>query len=72
MAGKYDLAKTKLGDILKDPEAEAIFDDLVPDIRKHPMIKMAMGMPVLQIIKLSGGQLSEEQINGLQERLGAL
>ncbi|KQZ85267.1 hypothetical protein ASD56_02585 [Microbacterium sp. Root166] len=72
MAGKYDLAKTKLGDILKDPEAEVIFDEVVPDLRKHPMIKMAMGMPVLQIIKLSGGQLSDEQITSLQERLNAL
>lgn len=72
MAGKYDIKKTKLGDILKDPEAEAIFDELVPALRKHPMIKMAMGMPVLQILKLSGGQLSDEQISALTERLSAL
>lgn len=38
MAGRFDLETTTLAQLLADPEAKAVIDDVVPELPNHPMI----------------------------------
>lgn len=72
MAGKFDLNTTTLGQLLDDPEARAIIDELVPELPTHPMIGMAKGMPVNTVLSFAGGQVDPAVIDQLKTRIAAL
>jgi|TARA_B100000614_G_scaffold237937_1_gene236488 hypothetical protein len=72
MAGKFDLNTTTLGQLLDDPEARAIIDELVPELPTHPMVGMAKGMPVNTVLTFAGGQVDPEIVAQLKARIGAL
>lgn len=72
MAGRFDLETTKLGELLDDPDARAIIDDLVPDLPNHPMIGFAKGMPAAAVLKMAGGQIPADVLEQLQTRIAAL
>ena len=72
MAGKFDLNMTTLGQLLDDPEARAIIDELVPELPTHPMVGMAKGMPVNTVLTFAGGQVDPEIVAQLKARISVL
>ncbi len=69
--------ETKVGDILKDTQAVEILEKHAPGISKNPMIGMAKGMTLKQIVSMPQAKqagLTEEmvvkvlgEINGLKK-----
>lgn len=72
MAGRFDLEKATLGQLLDDPEARAIIDELVPELPSHPMLGMAKGMPVNTVLAFAGAQVDPDVLAELKERIAAL
>ncbi|MBE7190412.1 MAG: hypothetical protein INR67_19145 [Jatrophihabitans endophyticus] len=70
--GRFDLSTTSMRVVLKDPTARAIFDELVPEIPKHPMIRLAKGMPVATVLGLAANDLPADRLDELRRRLEAL
>lgn len=69
---KYDLETTTVGELLDDPQAVAIVDDLAPGVTGHPMIGFAKGMPLAAVLKLAGGQIDPATLEQLKTRIAAL
>ncbi len=72
MAGRFDLDTTTLQQLLDDPEARAVLDEIAPEIATHPMIGFVSGMPVNQVLQLVGAQVPAELVETLKTRIGAL
>jgi hypothetical protein len=72
MAGKYDLDVTTLGQLLEDPEARAIIDDVVPELPDHPMLAMVKGMPANTVLAMAASQFPADKAALLKERISAL
>jgi hypothetical protein len=72
MAGKYDLDVTTLGELLDDPQARAIIEDVVPELPGHPMVAMVKRMPANTVLAMAAGQLPPEKAAELKERISAL
>ncbi|QPE04266.1 hypothetical protein IT882_13965 [Microbacterium schleiferi] len=72
MAGRFDLNTTTLGQLLDDPEARAVIDELVPELPNHPMVGMAKGMPVATVLSFAGGQIDPDVLAQLKARITAL
>lgn len=70
--GKYDIQTTKIGDLLKDPEAVAIFDKYAPGLTSHPMIGMAKGMKAEKAVKMAAGKIPQERLDKIVEEITAL
>ena len=56
-------------DILNDPAAVAIFEDLVPGISTNPAMKMIGGMPCSAAVKLPQSGFTPDMIEELKRRL---
>lgn len=69
---RYDLSKTALKVLLKDPESRAILDELVPELPAHPMIGLAKNMPFETIIGMAAKEAPAELVTELRSRLTAL
>ncbi len=63
---------SKLKEILANPEARAIVEELRPRFSANPMIKLAMGMKFSDLIKYPQAGYSPEEIQLLTEKLNAL
>jgi len=63
---------SKLKEILADPDAKAILDELIPHLSGHPSMKMALGMKMSKIARLPYSKLKPEKAKELEERLNAL
>lgn len=72
MAGRFDLDTTTLAELLDDPAARAVIDEVVPELPDHPMIGFIKGMPVNQLLAMAAGQLPAEKVELLRQRIGAL
>lgn len=72
MPGRFDLDTTTLQQLLDDPDARAVIEDVVPELPNHPMIGFVKGLPVNQLLKLAGGQIPAEAVTTLTERIQAL
>ena len=72
MAGKYDLDVTTLGELLDDPQARAIIEEIVPELPGHPMISMARGMSANTLLAMAAGQVPAETAAQLKKRIEAL
>ncbi|WP_460772070.1 hypothetical protein [Microbacterium sp. GXF7504] len=72
MAGRFDLKKTTLRQLLNDPEASAIILELVPDLPNKPMIGLVKGMPAAAVINLASAELPAETVADLKARIEAL
>jgi hypothetical protein len=72
MAGRFDLDVTTIGELLDDPQARAVIDDIVPELPDHPMVGMVKGMPANTVLAMAGGQLPAEKAAELKERITAL
>jgi len=69
---RYDLPATKLGILLKDPEALAIITKHAPDLLDNPMLAMAKLMSFHTVIGLAAGQIDRSILDALTEDLSAL
>lgn len=72
MAGRFDLDTTTLAQLLDDPQARAIIDEVAPELPAHPMIGFVKNLPVNQLLAMAGGQVPADTVAVLRERIGAL
>jgi hypothetical protein len=64
MPGRFDLDVTTIGELLDDPQARAVIDQIVPELPDHPMVGMVKGM--------AGGRLPADKVAELTSRISAL
>jgi len=64
--------ESKLKDVMANPEAAAIIEQYVPGATKDPKFKLAGGLSLTQIVKMSGGQMSESLLEEVDAKLKAL
>lgn len=62
---------TTMGDILSNPEAVKVLDELMPGASTNPMMKMAKGFSLGKIAKTPAAKVSVEQVEGLIAALNA-
>jgi len=70
---KYDLM-TKLGDLLKDPQAVEIIEKYVPGLAKNPLIRLVKGKKLeslLDIPQAKEAGLTKEMFEKLLEEINA-
>ena len=72
MAGRFDVDKVTLGELLNDEQGRALIEELAPEIPKHPMVGMAKRMPITTLITMAGGQISAEDAAAFRERIAEL
>lgn len=72
MPGRFDFDTTTLQQLLDDPEARAILDEVVPQLAGHPMLGFVAGMPVDQLLQLAGAQVPADTVEVLRYRIDAL
>lgn len=72
MAGRFDLDTTTLAQLLDDPEARAVIDEVAPELPAHPMIGFVKNMPVNQLLAMAGAQVPADTVALLRERIAAL
>lgn len=72
MPGRFDLDTTTLQQLLDDPDARAVIDEVVPELPEHPMLGFVKGMPVNQLLQLAGAQIPADTVATLRERIEAL
>lgn len=62
---------TVMGDILANPEAVAIMDELMPGASKNPMMKMAKGFTLGKIAKTPAAKIPEADIQKFIDAVNA-
>ena len=62
---------TTMGEILSNPEAVKVLDELMPGASTNPMMKMAKGFTLGKIAKTPAAKVSVEQVEGLISALNA-
>jgi len=64
--------ESKLKDVMANPQGAAIIEEYVPGASKDPKFKLAAGLTLTQIVKMSGGQMSPELLEEVDAKLKAL
>ncbi|MCL1846986.1 MAG: hypothetical protein FWF91_03355 [Coriobacteriia bacterium] len=59
-------------DLLADPEAVALFEEMVPGISTNPAMKMIGGMPLSAAVKLPQSGFTPEMIEELKAKIEAM
>jgi hypothetical protein len=62
---------TVLGDVLANPEAVAIMDELMPGASKNPMMKMAKGFTLGKIAKTPAAKIPADKIQAFIDACNA-
>ncbi|MEA4894899.1 MAG: hypothetical protein VB064_06515 [Oscillospiraceae bacterium] len=62
---------TTMGDILSNPEAVKVLDELMPGASTNPMMKMAKGFSLGKIAKTPAAKVSADQVQQLIDALNA-
>lgn len=62
---------TTMGDILSNPEAVKVLDELMPGASTNPMMKMAKGFSLGKIAKTPAAKVSVDQVQQLIDALNA-
>ena len=62
---------TTMGDILSNPEAVKVLDELMPGASTNPMMKMAKGFTLGKIAKTPAAKVSVDQVQQLIDALNA-
>lgn len=65
-------SKSKLRDILADPRAAAILDEIIPGVADNPALGPCMGMRMTTLLKFPQVSVSKEAQEDLIARLDAL
>lgn len=72
MPGRFNLETTTLAQLLDDPEARAVLDELAPQVAKHPMIAFVKAMPAAQLLAMAGDQIPADLRDQVKARIEAL
>ena len=72
MPGRFDLDVTTIGELLDDPQARAVIDQIVPELPDHPMVGMVKGMPANTVLAMAGDRLPADKVAELTSRISAL
>ena len=65
--------KSKLKDVLKDPNGRKVLEKYFSEELKHPMLKIAMGLTLEQIAKKAGPErTTKELIKKIDKELRSL
>ncbi len=70
--GKYDLDAVTLGQLLEDPEVQAILERHSPGITSNPMLNMAKGMPAAQAVGMASGMIGQDAVDAIRQEVEAL
>ena len=62
---------TVVGDILANPEALALMDEIIPGTSKNPMMKMAKGFTLGKIAKTPAAKIPEAKIQEFIDKANA-
>ena len=62
---------TVVGDILANPEALALMDEIIPGTSKNPMMKMAKGFTLAKIAKTPAAKIPEAKIQEFIDKANA-
>ncbi len=62
---------TTMGEILSNPEAVKVLDELMPGASTNPMMKMAKGFTLGKIAKTPAAKVSTEAVESLVAALNA-
>lgn len=62
---------TVMGDILANPDAVAVMDELMPGASKNPMMKMAKGFTLGKIAKTPAAKVPVEKMQEFIDALNA-
>jgi hypothetical protein len=57
---------------LKDPEAEALLKEHLPQLFTHPMVNVSLGMDIPSAVTMVAGDMAPETRDDLFNRLAAL
>ena len=63
---------SKLKDVMSNPQGAAIIEQYVPGASKDPRFKVASGLTLTNIVKMSGGLLSPDMLEEVDAKLKAL
>lgn len=58
-----------VGEVLANPHARALLQREYPALANHPMLGMARGMTLNQVLGMARGKVSQQQVNRLLEQL---
>ncbi|HEX4842367.1 MAG TPA: hypothetical protein VFV57_01750 [Limnobacter sp.] len=64
--------QSKLGDLLDNPQTQAILEKHMPGISTHPQIGMGKGFPLAVVANFSGGMITQEMLEAVDADLAAL
>jgi hypothetical protein len=64
--------ETKLGDLLDNEQTKAVLEKHMPGISTHPQIGMGKGFALSMVAKFSGGMITEEMLQKVNDDLTAL
>lgn len=70
--GRYRLKGTSVGLLLKDPEAQALLKEHLPQLFTHPMLNISLGMDIASVVTMVAGGMASEARDNLFRRLAAL
>lgn len=69
---RYRIDRTSVGLLLKDPEAHAILAEDLPELFRHPMLNVSLGMAFPTVLAMVAGDQDEHTRARLLARLRAL
>lgn len=58
-----------VGEIMKNPQAAALFKREFPEWAGSPLIRMASGMPLSKVLKIAKKHIAEEKITTFINKL---
>lgn len=61
-----------VGEVLSNPNARALLQREYPALINHPMLGMARGMTLNQVLGMAHGKVSQQQVNRLFEQLSRI
>lgn len=71
-AGRWDLDRSSIGEILDDPESSGIIERHVPELVGNPMISMARSMSLNALLGMAATKVDTAVLDQLRSELSAL
>lgn len=69
--GKWSFDST-IGDLLADPEVNALLQELAPEVFEHPMLEIGKAFTINQAMPFIEGLAPKERFDNFREALEAL
>ena len=69
---RWDLDRSPIGDVLADPESNAIIAKHIPELTTNPMVSMAHSLSVNALLSMAASDVDEQIIADLKNELASL